>query len=92
MQDYMPEPRPLTKRIRSTPVLIGVLVALTTILAVGGILATLTSQMLFNNSREALAVGDIRQEIESATEHMDQATRDYILTHDPRYLVQYRNV
>jgi signal transduction histidine kinase len=91
MQDYMPEPRPLTKRIRSTPVLIGVLVALTTILAVGGILATLTSQMLFNNSREALAVGDIRQEIESATEHMDQATRDYILTHDPRYLEQYRN-
>ena len=37
----MPDQSPLARRIRSTQVLIGVLVALVTTLAVGGILATL---------------------------------------------------
>lgn len=75
--------------MRSTPVLIGVLVALATMLAVGGGLATLRAQMLSNNSSEAIRVGDIRQGIEDTIEQMEHATENYILTRDPQYRMQY---
>jgi signal transduction histidine kinase len=86
----MPEPRPLTTRIRSTQVLIGVLVAMVTTLAVGGILATLTAQVLFSNSRKAFAIGTLRQEIRRAADQMELATRNHILTGNPRNLELYR--
>ncbi|HET9495683.1 MAG TPA: ATP-binding protein [Chloroflexia bacterium] len=86
----MPEQSPLARRIRSTQVLIGVLVALVTTLAVGGILATLTAQVLFSNSRKALAIGTLRQEIRRAADQMELATRDYILTGDTRNVDLYR--
>jgi signal transduction histidine kinase len=87
----MPEPRPLARRIRSTPVLIGVLVALVMTLAVGGILATLTAQTLFSNSRRAITIGMLRQDIERAAMQMETATRNYILTRDPRHIDLYRS-
>ena len=64
---------------------------LVTMLAVGGILATLTSQVQFNYSRKALNIGLLRQEVSRTALQMEAATRDYILTHDSRYLELYRD-
>jgi signal transduction histidine kinase len=61
-----------------------------TTLAVGGILATLTAQVLFSNSRKAFTIGTLRQEIRRAADQMELATRDYILTGNSRNLELYR--
>jgi signal transduction histidine kinase len=78
----MPEARPLVRKIRSTPLLIGVLVAVVFTLAVGGVLATLTAQVLISTQRRALNVGALREEIEQAAVQMEAAARDYLLTRD----------
>ena len=85
----MPEARPLVRKFRSTPLLIGVLVAVVFTLAVGGVLATLTAQVLISTQRRALNVGALREEIEQAAVQMEAAARDYLLTRDSNQIDLY---